>query len=434
MVYDTRVSPGLIAHVRRWRYIELATQTGTLVVVVTLAAFLYRGTLDALFEALLVGLLAALLVGWYYAARTQTVRLRQLHHHATLVEHQEFTALYEHSPAPYLTIDLSGRIHRANGAAVRLFGETRVGISEQNFFSYIVDSPETGDVAAAVLAGKVRAGVVIAKEILPIKTASGGECWVEVSIFNSNDPEQRLVSLTDITDQRAVDTAKSEFVALATHQLRTPIAAIRWNVELLLRTMKESKTEKQDRYLTKIERNVLRMLHLINDFLSVSKLEMGTFAAEPETVDFSAYLAEILDEFEEKITTKQLTVQHTLTPAQFNVAIDRRLFHIISSNLLSNAVKYTPSGGTVTVSATATGGGLQFVVADSGIGIPEAEQADLFKKFFRASNAQQQVTEGTGLGLYVVKQSVEILGGTLELTSGENVGTTFTVTLPGVVR
>jgi len=423
----------LIQNIGRWRWVEIALIL-VLVGVPVLALWLEsQGDFARWQQFGLFVLGVGVFVVWIFVIGGQRQRLRILENHATMVARQEFDALYEQSPAPYLTIDTRGNIIRANGSSVHLLQDTIEQSVSRNLYDFITDE-ETGNTAKAVLAGKVSAGLTIKDTEMPIVTIKGERRWVLVTVFAGEHPDERLVSLTDITEQRAVDTAKSEFVALATHQLRTPIAAIRWNVDLLGRAMKDSKTEKQAKYLTKVERNTMRMLNLINDFLSVSKLEMGTYAAEPEVVEFSGYLAGILDEFEEKITTKQLTMNQQLSPAQFNVAIDRRLFHIISSNLLSNAVKYTPAGGQVHVTAQADNGTFYFTVADSGIGIPKSEQAELFSKFFRASNAKQQVTEGTGLGLYVVKQSVEILGGTLTIESAENKGTTFQVQLPGVVR
>lgn len=398
------------------------------------AVYLFRTEqMTILHELVLVFGLIIFLIAWFYVGSAQRTRLRTLEAHAAMIARRQFDALYEKSPAAYLTIDDDGAIKRANPAAVHLLEDTIANSTTRNFYDF-VKRDAAADNSEAILRGKVSAGLTVTDFQLPIVTVKGQDRWVLVTVFAGESRDERLLAVTDITEQRAVDTAKSEFVALATHQLRTPIAAIRWNVELLLRTMKDSKTEKQDKYLTKVERNVLRMLNLINDFLSVSKLEMGTFAAEPEVVEFGEYLAGILDEFEEKVTNKQLTVHKTLEPEQMRVAIDRRLFHIISSNLLSNAVKYTPAGGSVAITARNDNGTFYFSVADTGIGIPETEQAELFKKFFRATNAKQQVTEGTGLGLYVVKQSVEILGGTLSMQSAENQGTTFIVELPGVVQ
>jgi len=383
---------------------------------------------------LLAGGGSLLLLCGIVSATAATRALHQASNGQVLRLRQDFEALYTRSPVAYLTVESNGDIKRANPAAVHLLGGQINSIDTHNLYGFMVVEGLAGTDSSSVLRGKIASGLTLTDVELPIQTLTGTNRWVLVNVYRADQPHERLVSITDITDQRAVDTAKSEFVALATHQLRTPIAAIRWNVELLIRSLKDTQTDKQARYLTKIDRNVVRTLNLINDFLSVSKLEMGTFAADLETVEFKTYLEQILEEFEEKITNHQLQVNVTVEPQSLHVSIDRRLFHIISSNLISNAVKYTPTGGTVTISAVEKHDTLVFQVYDTGIGIPKNEQAELFTKFFRATNAQQQVTEGTGLGLYVVKQSIEILGGTLQIESEENKGTTFVVELPGVVR
>jgi len=422
----------LVQKIKFWRLLETLLHVAIVGVLLVAVALLYAGVESTLYEIILVATFAALLVCWYLISGLVHRNLQTAIDAVQYKNRQEFDSLYERSPVAYLTVDMKGRVLRANPSAAHTFGDTLTDITTRNFFNFI--NEDMAEDADSILRGKVAAGLTLTDLELPVTTLTGDNRWVLINVFSSEHPDERLINVTDVTDQHAVDTAKSEFVALATHQLRTPIAAIRWNVELLMRTMRESKTEKQDKYLTKINRNVMRMLNLINDFLSVSQLEMGTYTAERETVNFAEYLDGILDEFEEKVLTKQLTIQKVMQPDTFTAAIDNRLFHIISSNLISNAVKYTPAGGTVTVTARAGGGTLFYSVADTGIGIPEDEQQEMFTKFFRASNAKANVTEGTGLGLYVVKQSVEILGGTLTMESVENEGTTFHVELPNIVQ
>lgn len=340
---------------------------------------------------------------------------------------EEFDSLYERSPVAYITMDMSGAILSFNPAAVNLLRATSDTMAQVNFYQRI--SPDS-EMDVSVLRAKITAGQTVNDEEVLLLSAKGEKVWVMLSIYNHRNKGQRLVSLVDVTEQKNVDTAKSEFVALATHQLRTPIAAIRWNVELLQRNIKETVTPDQTRYLTKIERNVMRMISLINDFLSVSKLEMGTFSTRMEDINLSEFFDSALDEFLEKITEKKLIIDRSDEPPQAYIKTDSRLFHIIVSNLVSNAVKYILPEGTLTLTYELRGESLRIVVGDTGIGIPAEELDKMFVKFFRASNAQAHQTEGTGLGLYVVKQSVEILKGNITVESEENVGTKFIVTLP----
>jgi PAS domain S-box-containing protein len=347
---------------------------------------------------------------------------------SSFAANEEFNTLYQSSPVAYITLDPKGNILEFNPAAIRLLQGESDTMTEENFFDRIHP-----DFDFSIILGKIKSGLTVNEEEVPLHTFEKQHIWTKLSVHSRPFEEKRMLSLIDTTEQKAVDTAKSEFVALATHQLRTPIAAIRWNVELLEKKMEGSITEDQNRYLVKINRNVQRMVSLINDFLSVSKLEMGTFASSQEAVNLSDFVDSIVDEFSEKISQKGLTLNRVDNPPQLQVMTDGRLLHIIVSNLMSNASKYSSPNGTLNFSYTLEGTTLQIVVKDDGIGIPENELERLFRKFFRATNAQAHQTQGTGLGLYVVKQSVEKLGGTIEVSSQENAGAQFLVKLPVTV-
>ena len=361
----------------------------------------------------------------YYAQRKIDGWLVATSMQNSITSNDEFNSLYQSSPVAYITIDSAGNMMDFNPAAINLLSGTADEMIDQNFFKMVHP-----DFDSSVIEGKIKAGVTLNEEELAIKSYAGDDIWVNLSANSERLDEHRTLSLMDITEKRAVDTAKSEFVALATHQLRTPIAAIRWNVELLEKKMKETITPEQDRYFVKINRNVQRMVHLINDFLSVSKLEMGTFASSQEALNLTEFFDSILDEFSEKITEKSLAVDRYDNPPNTQIMTDSRLFHIIVSNLVSNATKYLNPQGSLTLTYDIEGTNLKLVVGDNGIGIPKEEIVRLFSKFFRATNAQTHQTQGTGLGLYVVKQSIEKLGGSITVQSSENEGATFTVELP----
>jgi PAS domain S-box-containing protein len=347
---------------------------------------------------------------------------------SSFAANEEFNTLYQSSPVAYITLDSTGKILEFNPAAIRLLHGESDTMTEENFFDRVHP-----DFDLSVILGKIKSGLTVNEQEVPLCTFEKQHIWTKLSVHSRPFEEKRMLSLIDITAQKAVDTAKSEFVALATHQLRTPIAAIRWNVELLEKKMQDSITEDQSRYLVKVNRNVQRMVSLINDFLSVSKLEMGTFASSQEAVNLTEFVDSIVDEFSEKISQKGLTLNRADNPPQLQVMTDGRLLHIIVSNLMSNASKYSNVNGTLDFSYTLEGTTLHIAVKDDGIGIPENELERLFSKFFRATNAQVHQTQGTGLGLYVVKQSVEKLGGTIEVTSQENEGAQFIVKLPVTV-
>lgn len=400
------------------------------VLVMTLVWFLTNHTLPNGWLYSGAGLVGVFMLVIFYVQQKIDTQVIAILEQTNFAATEEFDSLYDRSPVAYVTIDVSGEIISFNPAAVHLFKATADTMAQVNFYQRILPSGEIDD---TVLQSKISAGLTINDTEVLLQSASGKEVWVSMSVYSRREKNQRLISLMDVTEKKTIDTAKSEFVALATHQLRTPIAAIRWNVELLQRNMKDSVTPDQTRYLTKIERNVMRMISLINDFLSVSKLEMGTFATNSEVLNVPQFFDSVLDEFTEKITEKKLQLSVNENPTALEVKTDSRLLHIIVSNLVSNAVKYIKIEGKLTLKYRLEGGMLQILIADDGIGVPKTEVGKLFTKFYRASNAQSHQTEGTGLGLYVVKASVEKLGGKISFETEENVGTKFTINLPVTV-
>ncbi len=423
MVPMTEIHP-----LERWRKRELVFCSLFLASAIGTIAYGARGETQSpwLFAALLI-LTAVLLVTFLVVVRRVNAHIALEVEHARYTAGEEFVSLYDRSPVAYVTLAPNGSITRYNAAAVKLLGTTTDAITTLNLFNLVTTVDGTDP---SVLLGKLRGGVVLRDVEVALAVSDSKTIWTLLSSATETHGGEQLVSLVDITEAKKVDTAKSEFVALATHQLRTPIAAIRWNTELLANTLKSSATEKQAKYLEKISRNVERMITLINDFLQVSKLEMGTFAAEVVSINLTEYLDAIVDEFAERFQNKQLTLKRTEQVAGLVLKTDTRLFHVILSNLLSNASKYATDNGTIWIATTATDAQVEITIADNGIGIPADEVNKLFTKFYRASNAVAKQAEGTGLGLYIVKQAVEQLGGTISVKAEADKGATFVVRLP----
>ncbi len=338
-----------------------------------------------------------------------------------------FSDLYQNSPVAYLRTDTAGNILHGNAAALRLCGMTTEALVLNNLFTFTHELEE-GVGKALTLKERMRAGQFI-NEVEAAFELGGQLRYVLVSAFPYDYNRERLVTLIDITAQKAVDIAKTEFVSLASHQLRTPISAILWNLELLAGMLKDA-PEEQVTYVEKVRRSTVKMNELINDFLDATKLEMGTFATKPTPVALNTFISQIIESFESQVYAKSLRLSSQLLPTDMVLETDASLLTIITSNLISNAVKYTPAEGEVFVALEFTGAGVVFVVRDSGIGVPADDQPHLFSKLYRASNTKTSPTEGTGLGLYVVHQAVTLLGGTITFTSEEGKGTEFVVTLP----
>ncbi len=340
-----------------------------------------------------------------------------------------FTELYRGSPVPYLVITKNGLVDSANYAAVRLFGVEIGWFDGKDIFDYLnSENVQRVSLMQQYLAKQVPVNSVEIEIIRP----DGGTRWVMLSLFPFKTISRELkglLTLVDITKQKEIDKAKTEFVSLASHQLRTPITAMKWNIELLSGTGKDHFTEGEQAYLQKIERGVGRMDALITDFLSVSKLELGTFEPHIETVPLTQFFSSILESHEKGAGARQITIERAWTDGDV-IHADPHLLDMAVNNLISNAIKYTRDGGVVSIASEMNGEHRTIMVSDTGMGIPAEEQDHIFSKIFRASNAKSEVPEGTGLGLYIARESVRVMGGDITFVSTEGKGTTFTVLLP----
>ncbi len=301
-------------------------------------------------------------------------------------------------------------------------------LDAQNIFEYLVDesSPK-----AALIPEYYKSGKFVTDVEVQIRQPEGILKWVLLSLFSFKDAKRKrrgLLTLVDITKQKLIDKAKTEFVSLASHQLRTPISSMKWNMELLQTTDGGGMDEAQQAYLEKVNRSLGQMDMLVEDFLNVSKFELGTLTPKYEEVDVTPFLQGISDEHRDSAERKNIHVESTFEGG--TIQSDTHFLHMIASNLLGNAIKYTPEGGRVEFKTRFDATNLILTVADSGIGIPPDDQSTIFTKMFRATNAQTHATEGTGLGLYIVKESVKMFGGSISFESKESVGTVFTVLLP----
>jgi PAS domain S-box-containing protein len=238
----------------------------------------------------------------------------------------------------------------------------------------------------------------------------------------------------DITSEREIDKAKTEFVSLASHQLRTPLSAVNWYAEMLLAGDVGELNEKQKKYLDEVYRSNQRMVELVSALLDVSSLELGTFAIEPESINVIKLVQSIVDEQKPQIDIKKIFFSSLFEKHIPYMQADPKHLRMVVQNILSNAVKYTPEGGKIKLSISlADKENILLKISDTGYGIPKNQQDKIFTKLFRADNVRDKDTDGTGLGLYIVKSIVENSGGKVwfkSLGREDSKGTTFYVTLP----
>jgi PAS domain S-box-containing protein len=239
-----------------------------------------------------------------------------------------------------------------------------------------------------------------------------------------------VVVFRDITQERAVDRAKTEFVSLASHQLRTPLTAIKWYSSAVLSESAGKLPAKQKEYIEQVYNGNQRLIELVNSLLNVSRLELGTFYVKPELVSLKETILHLLGSFKVLIKEKELNLKVDIQPGLPKLMFDPILIMIIIQNLMSNAVKYTNEKGKINLSVKKEKNRIVIRVADSGVGIPKEQQRQIYTKLFRADNIRKMDTTGTGLGLYIVKTIVDLTGGEVSFASEENKGTTFIISYP----
>ncbi len=235
----------------------------------------------------------------------------------------------------------------------------------------------------------------------------------------------------DITREKEIERVKTEFVSIASHQLRTPLSTINWYSEILLSGDSGPLTKDQKEYLNEIYRGNQRMIDLVNALLNVSRLEVGAFIVEAKPIDLSAVAKDVLNEVKPQITNKHIILKEDYAVDLPMVDADYSLARIIFQNLITNAVKYTPANGTVEVEIILKDpDNVQIKVSDNGIGIPKPQQEKIFTKLFRADNARETDPDGTGLGLYIIRSIIDQTNGKIRFESAEGKGTTFYITVP----
>jgi PAS domain S-box-containing protein len=222
---------------------------------------------------------------------------------------------------------------------------------------------------------------------------------------------------------------KSEFLASMSHELRTPLHTIIGFSELLTEELEGPLNAKQKRFLGHILQDSRHLLQLINEVLDISKIEAGRLELQREAFDFTACVGEVLAGIQPQADAKNIRVENRNAFAGLLYA-DRLRVREILYNLLSNAIKFTSDGGSVWIESMAHDGFLQVTVGDNGIGISPAEQAAIFEKFYQVGSTTSGVREGTGLGLPITKNLVELHGGGIWVESQPGQGSRFTLTLP----
>jgi signal transduction histidine kinase len=236
--------------------------------------------------------------------------------------------------------------------------------------------------------------------------------------------------IQDISHLKELDKMKSEFIAMVTHELRAPIAAVEQQLSVILNKMAGDVTPKQEQLLSRAKERTKGLLDLIKDLLDLSKIEAGKMVQYKEPLNLQEGIQRVVDLMKAQAENKKLDLQFSPSSQISLIHADRNSMEGIFTNLISNAIKYTPEGGTVIVQVSEEGGFVKACVSDTGIGIKKEDLSRIFDKFYRVKSSDTRQIVGTGLGLSIVKSIVDAHLGSISVESEEGGGTTFTVLLP----
>lgn len=224
---------------------------------------------------------------------------------------------------------------------------------------------------------------------------------------------------------------KSEFIAIASHELKTPLSAIKWALDLILSYKKEQCNEEILEYLVAMNENNERLIKLTNNLLDVSRIESGSFTLNPKKQSIVELIEDLVKELQPLASVSSVSLtfsqpQEQISPFYF----DSDRMKVVLVNLIHNAIKYTKGKGNVNLSITRNGNKAVVEVRDTGVGIPRHDQPFIFSKFYRSNNTFMYQTQGAGLGLFIARAFIEASGGKIGFKSSEGSGSVFWFSLP----
>ncbi len=226
--------------------------------------------------------------------------------------------------------------------------------------------------------------------------------------------------------EKDLNELKSRFVSMASHEFRTPLTTMLSSLSLVTKYGELNDKENQLKHVGKIKTSINNLTDILNDFLSVSKLEEGKIENMPEEMNLKTFISDIISEVNAlAVNGQKITMKYSGNEV---VSLDKKLLKNVLFNLISNAIKFSHEGGVIEVAAQVLNSSVKILVKDNGIGISEEDQKHLFERFFRGGNATH--IQGTGLGLNIVEKYAEQMNGSVDFESEENKGTTFTIIIP----
>lgn len=353
---------------------------------------------------------------------------------------EECTLLFDYAPTSYFILDKNGIILNVNKTGANHIGTTKsklIGthfskllnseIYQDEFNKYRNLVIETGINRQFEAQIKRFDGAIFfaLMESVIIKDAKKNfkHFFLTISNITEQKEQEHKIALA-LIKERELNNMKTQFVTIASHEFRTPLATILTSSELIGKYSKSEDEGKREVHIQKIRSSVHRLIEILMDFMSVNEIEKGTIQNNPETFNLVQFIESIINEIKSFNGTHSVNYVHCGT-GEYAIA-DKKLLKTCISNLLINAYKYSPNGGTIEID-TEIISPQNFIldVKDYGIGIPEKDQSKIFNQFFRAKNSEN--IQGTGLGLNITKTLITIMGGKISFKSKENSGSTFSL-------
>lgn len=353
-----------------------------------------------------------------------------------LAEKQKIEAILRDMGDAVFVTDKDRKITMTNKAMEFLFGLSERDMIGKNIEEVLILSYESSgekpvDIIENVFEKKIPARPL---ESLVLNKNNGARLLIDGIASPIVGEQRELVGTVwvfrDVTREREIDKMKTDFISLASHQLRAPLTGIKWFVEMLETDTANIAPEKIQEFIKKIGISNNRLIVLVNDLLNTSRIESGRIIRDITKCSVKALLLQATEIQTKVLQDKNIEITGLDSVVDdLCVEVDAVQLVQVFGNLFHNAATYSPAGSTIEVRADRVGNRVKISVKDHGVGIPAAQQSLMFSKFFRADNVAK-TTPGSGLGLYVAKSIVEGHGGKIWFESAENVGTTFFVELP----
>ena len=377
----------------------------------------------------IVGVTAAFVAGWTLKSRRLELRLEDEAREKSLM-----TSVMDSIADGVVLTDVAGGIRLVNPKAREILGLQDVDAGSENAIDLVSRcGPATDGVVREQFRRVVEETRPVATEVTLSLPATRHYRLSLAPVVGADGRLHGIVAvLSDITHLKELSQMKTDLMSMVTHEIRTPLATVRGFAQILLRGGLGG--EKGKEFLEIIHRQSGRLVDLVNDFLDITRIESGRHAMKRGPVDVGELIALAVADLRPLAEEKEITLEHRLTASLPRGLADGNMIEQVLINLISNAVKYSGHGARVLVEASSELGMVAVSVRDTGLGIPKECMPHLFEKFYRVRGEDRRDILGTGLGLSLAKQIVDVHGGTITVDSEHGEGSCFTFTIPACAR